>query len=72
MAAKSIAHGGSEPTLATFVVRILHRENATWQGEIFWAEENRTEKFRSMLEMVRLIDSALEKEHGPAEPVQKG
>ncbi len=53
--------------LATFVIRIRHRENSTWQGDIFWAEENRSEEFRSMLEMVHLIDSALDAAQDAAE-----
>ena len=52
--------GGKQAGLATSVIRVRHRENATWQGDIFWAEENRSEEFRSMLEMIHLIDSALD------------
>ncbi len=44
----------------TFVVHIHHCENATWQGEIVWAERNQTQKFRSALELLKLMDSALE------------
>lgn len=46
--------------LGTFVVHISHNENATWQGEIVWAERNKKQKFRSALELLKLIDSALE------------
>ena len=44
----------------TFVVHIHHYENATSQGEVVWAEKNRTQKFRSALELLKLMDSALE------------
>lgn len=44
----------------TFVVHVTCCENATWQGEVTWAEENRREKFRSALELIRLIDGALD------------
>lgn len=42
---------------ATFVVRIQYRQNATWQGQVTWAEKNKTINFRSALELLKLIDS---------------
>lgn len=42
---------------ATFVVRIQYRQNATWQGQVTWAEKNKTISFRSALELLKLIDS---------------
>ncbi len=47
---------------ATFVVHILHRNNATWQGEVVWANKNVCKPFRSALELLKLIDSALDDE----------
>lgn len=45
----------------TFDVKIYFRQNASWQGTILW-EKNRTEqKFRSVLELVLLMNSALQK-----------
>lgn len=44
----------------TFVVHIDYCENSTWQGEVLWAEQNERKKFRSTLELLKLIDSALE------------
>ena len=38
-----------------FVVRILNTQNATWQGEIFWAERQRLQTFRSALELLKLF-----------------
>lgn len=46
--------------LGTFVVRVQHRENSSWQGRITWMEKNRTLYFRSVWEMVKLIASAVE------------
>ena len=43
----------------TFVVKIEYCQNETWQGKVVWAEENRTERFRSMLELVKLMDEAM-------------
>ena len=44
----------------TFVVHIKCCENATWQGDVTWAEENKKESVRSALELIRLIDGALD------------
>ena len=48
---------GSIDTLAVYV---RYRQNATWQGEVTWAEANKKKSFRSALELIRLIDGALE------------
>ncbi len=42
----------------TFLVKILYRQNHSWQGEVIWAETNERKYFRSALELIRLIDSA--------------
>lgn len=60
----------NESKRGTFVVRITHTENATWQGTVTWADGDRTVPFRSMLELIRLIDGAVEQENmgpGPEE-----
>lgn len=44
---------------ATFVIRLLFRENATWQGRICWKETSQTMNFRSFLELLHLMDAAL-------------
>jgi hypothetical protein len=43
----------------TFIVKVHHSQDATWHGEIVWADENKSVKFRSALEMIRLIDEAV-------------
>ena len=43
----------------TFVVKIEYCQHGTWQGRVIWAEENRSERFRSTLELVRLMDEAM-------------
>lgn len=45
---------------ATFVVHVQFRQNATWQGTIQWMDANKTQSFRSTLEMIKLIDEALD------------
>lgn len=44
--------------LATFIVHVQYRQNATWQGQITWEEEEKTQEFRSVLELFKLMDSA--------------
>ena len=44
---------------ASFIVRVNSRQNATWQGSISWTEKGVTKHFRSALELLKLMDSAL-------------
>lgn len=43
---------------ATFLIHVRYWQNATWQGEVCWVEQERTAAFRSALELLKLIDSA--------------
>jgi len=43
----------------TFVVRVLFRQNASWQGSVIWLEGKREQSFRSVLELILLMDNAL-------------
>jgi len=55
--------GGSK---CTFEITVKFRQNATWQGQILWAEKNSKQSFRSVLEMLKLMDEALtEGNHEP-------
>ena len=47
-----------EGELATLAVRVLFRQNASWQGTVAWLEGSREESFRSVLELLLLMDSA--------------
>ena len=44
--------------IATFSVRVIFRQNASWQGSVTWLEEEKEENFRSVLELVLLMHSA--------------
>ena len=44
---------------STFEITVKFRQNATWQGQILWAERNLRQNFRSVLEMLKLMDEAL-------------
>lgn len=46
----------------TFIVKIMREQNDTWQGSITWAEKNKTEYFRSALEMISLMNDAMKTE----------
>lgn len=48
-----------EGKVATFSLRIFFRRNSTWQGAVSWMEGGRSENFRSALELIFLMDSAL-------------
>ena len=52
-----VSHVGE---LATFAVRVLFRQNTSWQGSITWCEGKREEPFRSVLELILLMSTALE------------
>ena len=45
--------------VGTFSLRLLFRQNASWQGTLLWHEGQQEESFRSVLEMLLLMDSAL-------------
>ncbi|MBQ2642150.1 MAG: hypothetical protein IJG52_02840 [Lachnospiraceae bacterium] len=45
--------------LGTFIIRVQHRQNSSWQGRITWMDENKTVYFRSVWEMIKLIEGAL-------------
>ena len=46
--------------IGTFIVRVQHRQNSSWQGRITWMEEDKTVQFRSVWEMIKLIENAVD------------
>lgn len=46
----------------TFVIRVKDCQHHTWQGTILWANNQKEVAFRSVLEMIKLMDSALGEE----------
>lgn len=44
---------------ATFTIQIQFQQNATWQGTIAWVEGRKSQKFRSELEMLKLMMEAV-------------
>ena len=45
---------------ATFILQILFRRNCSWQGTLVWLEGKKNENFRSFLELLWLMNSALD------------
>lgn len=48
-----------ESILASFLIRVQFRQNASWQGTMIWMEQKESCAFRSLLEMLTLIAEAL-------------
>ncbi|MBQ9032408.1 MAG: hypothetical protein IJ106_13295 [Parasporobacterium sp.] len=46
--------------LGSFIIRVQHRQNSSWQGRITWIEKNKTVYFRSVWEMMKLIENAID------------
>ena len=46
--------------IGTFIVRVQHRQNSSWQGRLTWMEQDKTISFRSVWEMIKLIESAVD------------
>ena len=44
---------------ATFELRVIFRQHTSWQGVLVWLEQQQEQSFRSVLEMILLMDSAL-------------
>ena len=57
MAAETVAEARGET--ATFVLRVLTRQNATWQGVLEWLEGERRDSFSSDLEFLKLLERDL-------------
>lgn len=60
-AAVSSSNTSQKGRLATFSLRIMFRQNSSWQGSLAWMEGKLEESFRSALELLMLIDSALDR-----------
>ena len=46
--------------LGTFFVQVQHRQNNSWQGRVTWVDENKTVYFRSVWELLKLIENAID------------
>ena len=58
--------------IGTFIVRVQHRQNSSWQGRLTWVEEDQTINFRSIWEMIKLIESAVDTVSEPEDEEEQG
>lgn len=63
-AANAHAGAGEEPVLGqsgedVFFVHVQFRQNASWQGTIRWKAQAGEVRFRSMLELLKIMDGVL-------------
>ena len=49
----------SRKNKGTFIVKVEDCQRGTWQGKVVWAEAETTEHFRSALELLQLLDEAI-------------
>lgn len=68
-ARKPVAYKEEQGSLATFTVHVMFRQNATWQGNVRWIERDRSCRFNSTLELLRLMESALAHTEGVSAPI---
>lgn len=47
---------------AKFLIEIKHCDHASWQGVVTWIDQQKKECFRSALELIKLLDSAVSEE----------
>ena len=45
--------------VATFITNVMFRQHASWQGRVIWQEGECEKVFRSVMEFMFLIDSAI-------------
>lgn len=45
--------------LATFLIHVMYRQHATWQGVILWKEKNVVWSFKSALELMKIMEHAI-------------
>ena len=43
----------------TFIVEINETNNQTWQGEVEWVQGKKKLAFRSVMELLRMVDSVV-------------
>ena len=49
-----------EDTIATIWLQILFREHHTWQGRVIWENQRMEAPFRSVLELIEILDEILD------------
>ncbi|MCI5943412.1 MAG: hypothetical protein MRZ41_01775 [Eubacterium sp.] len=50
----------------TFIIEVIDTKDSTWQGKVSWVDGKKEQTFRSVMELLRLVDSVVaqdEEEH---------
>ena len=50
---------------SSFLVRIVFRKGANWQGEVHWLETDQKKRFRSSMELMMLMQEAMDETNTP-------
>ncbi len=48
-----------------FLIRVMFRNNTTWQGEVHWLDSDKKRSFRSSLELLHLMQEAMDEADAP-------
>lgn len=48
----------------TFIIQIAYQQNDTWQGTLKWMNQGKEAHFRSTLELIHMIDTAIRTDSG--------
>lgn len=52
-----------------FILEIMDNQKDTWQGQLRWIQGGKESPFRSVLELLHLIDSVINEQQEPAADV---
>lgn len=55
-------HSKNRTNKGTFIIEVTDQANASWQGRVTWVNGKQKQYFRSTLELIKMIDAALETE----------
>ena len=50
----------------TFIIEVIDTKDSTWQGKVSWVDGKKEQTFRSVMELLGLVDSVVaedEEEH---------
>ena len=43
----------------TFIIEVVDTQDSTWQGKVNWVNGKKEQAFRSVMELLRLVDSVV-------------
>ena len=46
----------------TFIIEVVDTQDSTWQGKVNWVNGKKEQAFRSVMELLRLVDSVVGEE----------